>query len=158
MRRTRLAQCAAPWRALCPLTEGSLGDGIFNGEMFLQAQGRFGIGTDSNIQIDAPGGTAPTRIFAAAETSRPQCHDDDRRSVHRPLALCDAALQGGTQALGPQDRRLAPGHRADIVVLDADHPDLSGVRGDDMILDVYIFSAGRALIDRTIVGGVDVVK
>ena len=39
---------------LCPLTEGSLGDGIFNGEWFLQNSGRFGIGTDSNIEIDAP--------------------------------------------------------------------------------------------------------
>ena len=40
---------------LCPLTEASLGDGIFNGVDYLVAGGRFGIGTDSNIQIDAAG-------------------------------------------------------------------------------------------------------
>ena len=38
---------------LCPLTEASLGDGIFDAAGFLAAAGRFGIGTDSNIQIDA---------------------------------------------------------------------------------------------------------
>src|SRR5262245_2709751 len=38
---------------LCPLTETSLGDGIFDGASYLAAGGRFGIGTDSNIQIDA---------------------------------------------------------------------------------------------------------
>jgi formimidoylglutamate deiminase len=38
---------------LCPLTEASLGDGIFDGAAYLAARGRFGIGTDSNIQIDA---------------------------------------------------------------------------------------------------------
>ena len=38
---------------LCPLTEASLGDGIFGGADYLAAGGRFGVGTDSNIQIDA---------------------------------------------------------------------------------------------------------
>ncbi len=38
---------------LCPLTEASLGDGIFDGARYLAAGGRFGVGTDSNIQIDA---------------------------------------------------------------------------------------------------------
>jgi hypothetical protein len=38
---------------LCPLTEASLGDGLFDGAAYLAAGGRFGIGTDSNIQIDA---------------------------------------------------------------------------------------------------------
>jgi formimidoylglutamate deiminase len=30
---------------LCPLTEASLGDGIFDGAAYLAAGGRFGIGT-----------------------------------------------------------------------------------------------------------------
>ena len=49
----RLAKSGAV-AGLCPLTEGSLGDGIFNGETYLADGGRFGIGSDSNIQIDAP--------------------------------------------------------------------------------------------------------
>eukprot|EP01133_Synstelium_polycarpum_P025885 gene25885-31085_t len=36
---------------LCPLTEASLGDGIFDGVRYLGAGGRFGTGSDSNIRI-----------------------------------------------------------------------------------------------------------
>ncbi|MGH6754370.1 MAG: formimidoylglutamate deiminase, partial [Bradyrhizobium sp.] len=34
---------------LCPMTEASLGDGIFPAREFLDAGGRFGVGTDSNV-------------------------------------------------------------------------------------------------------------
>src|SRR5262249_52883471 len=48
----RLAQSGAV-AGLCPLTEASLGDGIFNGAEFFAAGGRFGVGSDSNIEIGA---------------------------------------------------------------------------------------------------------
>ncbi|MFX9073372.1 formimidoylglutamate deiminase, partial [Acinetobacter baumannii] len=38
---------------LCPLTEADLGDGIFDGVEYLEHEGRFGIGTDSNICVSA---------------------------------------------------------------------------------------------------------
>ncbi|HWT43727.1 MAG TPA: formimidoylglutamate deiminase, partial [Sphingopyxis sp.] len=38
---------------LCPITEGNLGDGIFPAVDYLAGGGRFGIGTDSNILVDA---------------------------------------------------------------------------------------------------------
>ena len=38
---------------LCPVTEANLGDGIFPARRFLGAGGAFGVGTDSNIRIDA---------------------------------------------------------------------------------------------------------
>src|SRR3569623_1451167 len=40
---------------LCPLTEANLGDGIFPANDYLAAGGRFGVGTASNILIDAAG-------------------------------------------------------------------------------------------------------
>jgi cytosine/adenosine deaminase-related metal-dependent hydrolase len=66
------------------------------------------------------------------------------------------ALKGGAQALGGGIGAIEAGRRADIVVLNADHPDLAGASGD-MVLDVYVFSAGRGLIDRVMAGGVPVV-
>src|SRR5690606_31091559 len=36
---------------LCPITESSLGDGIFNGVEWASHDGRYGIGSDSNIRI-----------------------------------------------------------------------------------------------------------
>ena len=47
-----LAQSGAV-AGLCPITEANLGDGIFPSAAYLEAGGRFGLGTDSNIQIDA---------------------------------------------------------------------------------------------------------
>ena len=38
---------------LCPITEANLGDGIFPARPFSQQGGRFGIGSDSNVLIDA---------------------------------------------------------------------------------------------------------
>ena len=58
---------------LCPITEANLGDGIFDAKTFTQAGGRFGIGTDSNVLIDAAGELRQLeytqRLSARRETS-----------------------------------------------------------------------------------------
>src|SRR6202000_373007 len=38
---------------LCPITEANLGDGLFPAQAFLAREGRIGIGSDSNVRIDA---------------------------------------------------------------------------------------------------------
>ena len=55
---------------LCPLTEASLGDGIFAGADYLAAGGAFGIGTDSNIQIDAAAELRQLRIALRSGCTR----------------------------------------------------------------------------------------
>lgn len=142
---------------LCPLTEGSLGDGIFNGETFLAAQGRFGIGTDSNIQIDAP---AELRQLEYSQRLKARARNvmttQEGESTGRSLYA--RGLAGGAQALAQPIGALAAGHRADIVVLDAEHPDLAGASSDDMVLDILVFSAGRDLIGTVLAGGKTVVR
>ena len=59
----RLAESGAV-AGLCPLTEASLGDGIFNGRDYRAAGGRFGIGSDSNILIDAGQELAALEVLA----------------------------------------------------------------------------------------------
>ncbi|HWV43250.1 MAG TPA: formimidoylglutamate deiminase [Pseudorhodoplanes sp.] len=151
----RLARSGAV-AGLCPLTEGSLGDGIFNGETYLATQGRFGIGTDSNIQIDAP---AELRQLEYSQRLKARARNvmtaSEGESTGR--SLYTRALAGGAQALAQPMGALAPGNRADIVVLDADHPDLAGASGD-MVLDVLVFSAGRGLIRTVIAAGQCVVS
>lgn len=146
----RLAQSGAV-AGLCPLTEGSLGDGIFNGETYLAANGRFGFGTDSNIQIDAP---AELRQLEYSQRLKARARNvmtvKEGESTGRSLYA--RALAGGAQALAQPIGALAAGHRADIVALDADHPDLAGASGD-MVLDVLVFSAGRDLIRTVLVAG-----
>ena len=46
----RLARSGAV-AGLCPITESSLGDGIFNGTQYLSASGSIGVGSDSNVHI-----------------------------------------------------------------------------------------------------------
>ena len=48
-----IAACGAAVE-LCPITEANLGDGIFPASTFLDAGGRFGIGSDSNVLIRMP--------------------------------------------------------------------------------------------------------
>jgi formimidoylglutamate deiminase len=146
---------------LCPLTEANLGDGIFAGATFLAQGGRIGVGSDSNILIDAAGELSmleySQRLALRARNVLAGVADG---STGR--ALFDAALAGGSQAL--QGRALdaarvglAPGAPLDLVTLASGHPALSG-RGGDEILDSWIFAGGRALIDCVWRAGVKLVS
>ena len=48
---TRRLAASGAVAGLCPITEANLGDGLFNAPDFVGRGGRFGIGTDSNVQI-----------------------------------------------------------------------------------------------------------
>lgn len=136
---------------LCPLTEASLGDGIFDGARFLTAGGRFGIGTDSNIDIDAAAELRQLEYSQRlAQRARNVMATDDGESTG--LRLYQTALAGGAQALGRGASAIAPGCRADIVVLDGEHPDFACVEGDRW-LDAWIFVAGRAAVRSVIANG-----
>jgi formimidoylglutamate deiminase len=47
---------------------------------------------------------------------------------------------------------LEPGARADLLVLDGDHPQLAGRQGD-VLLDSLVFSGNTNSIDHVMVGG-----
>jgi len=129
---------------LCPLTEANLGDGVFRGRVFLRAGGLFGIGTDSNILIDAAEELRTLEYSQRLATEeRNVLGGASGSSTGR--ALFEAALRGGARALGRRMSRLAPGADADVVSLDADHPALAGRRGD-ALLDAWIFAARPAVV------------
>lgn len=141
---------------LCPLTESSLGDGIFNGPQWIEAGGRYGVGTDSNIDIDAPGELRQLEYSQRLNLrGRNLMTTTEGESSARRLYA--DALTGGAQALQRPMGALAPGMSADFVVLDADHPDLAG-RGGDLLLDTYIYVAGRGAVRDVYAGGVRVVS
>ncbi|MBK8456615.1 MAG: formimidoylglutamate deiminase [Phyllobacteriaceae bacterium] len=122
---------------LCPLTEASLGDGVFDGARFVESGGRFGFGTDSNISISL---AAELRQLEYAqrlhERGRAVLADADRSTGR---VLFDAAVAGGAQAAGRGAGGIAPGAWADLIGLDASAVDLEGKRGDDL-LDAWIFA------------------
>ncbi len=141
---------------LCPITEANLGDGIFEGADYLAAGGRFGVGSDSNIEISAPG---ELKQFEYSQRLKHRARNvlAEREGQSTGRSLYEKALAGGAQALGRRIGAIAEGHRADLVVLDADHPDLAAVSGDRW-LDAYVFVAGRAAIDTVFVAGKPVVR
>ena len=70
--------------------------------------------------------------------------------------LLDGALAGGAQACGRRIGQIASGYRADVLVLDHNHPRLYGRGGDDL-LDSWIFSGNENLVRDVYVGGTKVI-
>jgi formimidoylglutamate deiminase len=136
---------------LCPITEANLGDGIFDAPGFLGAGGAFGVGTDSNVEITAPG---ELRLFEYSQRLGLRARNivSDGAGASTGATLYRQALAGGARAMGRQIGGIAPGQRADFVTLRAEAPELAAASGD-MILDQYIFVAGQRLIDTVHVGG-----
>ncbi len=140
---------------LCPITEANLGDGVFPVAAFLEADGRFGVGSDSNVEITVAG---ELRMLEYGQRLVRQARNVcARRGGSTGRALFGAAAAGGAQALGRPAGRLAPGAMADIVSLNGDSPLIAG-REDDAILDVWIFGGARDLVDRVWSGGSKVVS
>lgn len=128
---------------LCPITESSLGDGIFDGKAYLNFGGRFGVGSDSNVRISL---SEELRTLEYSQRLR-----DHGRAV---LATKDAstgrilfegAALGGAQAAGRNSGRIEVGALADFVALDSTAIDLVGKDGDD-VLDSYIFCGDDSMV------------
>ncbi|MBO6895462.1 MAG: formimidoylglutamate deiminase [Roseibium sp.] len=128
---------------LCPITESSLGDGIFDGVRYLENEGRIGIGSDSNIRISL---SEELRTLEYSQRLRDRC----RASVATPekstgRVLFDAVAQGGAQAIGRDAGSLQTGKQADLLALDGRSIDLEGREGDE-ILDAYIFAGDDRMV------------
>ena len=139
---------------LCPITESSLGDGIFDGVRWVGTGGRFGIGSDSNIRISL---SEELRTLEYSQRLRDRARAAlATRECSTGRVLFDGAVHGGAQAAGRASGAIAPGLWADLVALDGGAVDLYGRRGDT-VLDAWIFAgddrmiravwaAGRALV------------
>ncbi|MBB4954963.1 formiminoglutamate deiminase [Agrobacterium vitis] len=131
---------------LCPITEANLGDGTFNAEVFLNAGGRFGIGSDSNILI----GIADE--LRQLEYSQRLAHRARNVMAHPGGStgryVFDGAVAGGAAALMAESG-LAVGKPADVVSLTPRHD--IGLEGDQ-VLDSFLFANG-AVVDCVWVGG-----
>ena len=136
----------------CPSTEGNLGDGLFRLADWLDRHGSLAIGTDSHVVIDPfeelrwleyGQRTHTLRRTVAATAARPATG----------ARLLSAVLEGGRRASGRPIGRIEVGSRADLVVLDADHPRLVERDGDGL-LDSLVLAPGHHLVRHVMVGGI----
>jgi formimidoylglutamate deiminase len=136
---------------LCPTTEANLGDGIFNLGQYLAEGGAFGIGSDSHVSISPIEELRWLEYGQRLSTLR-RLVAADEAEPHTGARLFKTALEGGAQALGRRIGRLAPGYRADLVHIDAEHPRLAGYEGD-LLLDALVFSGNTNPVRDVMVGG-----
>jgi len=140
---------------VCPITEANLGDGVLDVRAYIDAGGRFGIGTDSNVQIGVADELRQMEyaqrllhrrrnVLAAPGAS---C---GRELLGRALAGGHAALAAGAVARGAP-AGIQVGAPGDLVALRPSDPLARGRVGDD-VLDAWIF-AGSRCVDAVWVGG-----
>ncbi|MBP2299282.1 formimidoylglutamate deiminase [Azospirillum picis] len=141
---------------LCLTTEANLGDGFYAAERYLGLGGRWGVGSDSHISV-SPVEELRWLEYGVRLTSgrRTVLSGGPRRSTGRRLV--EDAQAGGAQATSFETGRIAPGRRADIVVLDTGHP-LLAARTGDALLDGWIFSGNVPLVSDVVVAGRTVVR
>ncbi|SFD74428.1 formimidoylglutamate deiminase [Massilia yuzhufengensis] len=136
---------------LCPTTEANLGDGLFPLQAYIEAGGRFGIGSDSHVS------QSPVEELRWLEYGQRLLHQ--RRNIaftkeQRDVGqyLWQAALRGGAQATGRRVGALEEGRRADLLVLDGTHPNLDGAADED-VMGRFLFCGNDNLVRDVLCGG-----
>jgi formimidoylglutamate deiminase len=152
----RTAAKARACLGLCPVTEANLGDGIFDFVPWFELQGPWGIGGDSHVSV------SPFEELRALEYSqrlrlrvRNVASAEDRPDV--AANLWNAAAAGGAQSVAHPVGALAPGRRADFVVLDREDADFEGLPAS-ACLAVAMFSGNSSRVRDVFVGGRPVVE
>jgi formimidoylglutamate deiminase len=153
-----LAQSGAV-AGLCPLTEATMGDGYFPLIEYQLAGGAWGIGTDSHYS------TSPAeelRILECGKRLQLQrrnviAEPSSGIAAHSGRRLFDLALSGGERASAHGGGVIAPGHRADLVMLDPNSPVLLA-HGPATAFDAWVLSATDNPVRDVMIGGKWVLK
>jgi formimidoylglutamate deiminase len=136
---------------LCPTTEANLGDGLFPAVDYLAAGGRIAIGSDSQVTLD-PAQELRLLEYGQRLSLRRRSLLASESQVSVGEFLLRRSLAGGAQALGINAGDIAEGRRADLVVLDDQHPALYGKAGSTL-LDSWVFGCNSTPVKDVMVGG-----
>ena len=134
--------------AICTSTEGNLGDGLFPLRDYLDAGGRWGVGSDANSSVDP---VEELRWLEYGQRLRAQ-----RRNIASSMRMpsVGASLLDGVCASAANSTGF---DAVDRIVLDADAPILAGATEAD-VADRWIFSGNRPVVRDVEVAGVTVVE
>jgi formimidoylglutamate deiminase len=137
---------------LCPGTEANLGDGVFDLPSWMGRSGSWAVGSDSHVTRSWP---EELRLLEYSQRLMRR-----RRNVAAQAALCESsaaalfqgALDGGSAAAGQPLGGLAPGQRADFVVVDTGCNALAGIPAEHL-LDALVFSSPQPAFHEVFVAG-----
>lgn len=147
--RAQIIACGATV-VLCPLTEAYLGDGLFPAAEFSAAGGRLGLGSDSNVRIDAIEELRWLEYGQRLLTGRRGCFAD-RDGLG--ASLWRRVAGGGAAVLGMQLGALEAGAFADIVALDPASSIFAGAEGPAAVLDALVTGGDGRCIEQVWIGG-----
>lgn len=136
---------------LCPTSEANRGAGVFPFLRYREKQGFYGIGGDSHVA------QTPVEELRWLEYSQRLIlrRRNIAASAERPSVgsnLWREAAAGGARALARPAGAIAPGMRADLVVLDSAHVNLADRHGD-ALMDSLLFCGSDRLVRHVMVGG-----
>lgn len=128
---------------LCPITESSLGDGVFDGVSYLDTGGTIAIGSDSNIRISL---SEEIRTFEYSQRlrdhSRAALASDNKSTGRR---IFDEITKGGANAADRKTGHISVGYWADLLALDVNAFNFACSTGDT-ILDSFIFAGDDRMV------------
>ncbi|KIQ96597.1 formimidoylglutamate deiminase [Lysobacter sp. A03] len=133
--------------AICPTTEANLGDGLFRLRDYLEAGGRWGVGSDSNSSV------SPVEELRWLEYGQRLVTRRRNIAVSAETPSVGETLLQGVLASASD----STGHRLDpvgpdMLVLDGDAPQFAGATEADVV-DRWIFSGNRPLVRQAWVDG-----
>jgi formimidoylglutamate deiminase len=127
---------------ICPSTEANLGDGIFDMAAWRSQGGRWGIGSDSHVCVNAAEELMLLEYSQRLATrQRNVLARDGAPDVSTAMTL--DAVSGGAQASGRAIAGLAVGQQADCLALDARHPLLCQLPTPQAMLSAHVFASHR---------------
>ena len=134
--------------AICTTTEGNLGDGLFPLRDYLDAGGRWGVGSDSHISVSP---VEELRWLEYGQRLRAQRRNiaSSMRSPSVGMTLLEGAFGSAADSTGFAAK--------DRLVLDAQAPILAGAVEADVI-DRWLFSGNANVVRDVEVAGVRVVE
>jgi formimidoylglutamate deiminase len=136
---------------ICPTTEANLGDGIYPTAEYMQQGGKLAIGSDSHIAVNVADelrtleyGQRLTKHQRAVLVSK------DCTSVGQ--YLYQHAAINGADAVNQNVGEIGIGKRADLVVLDTNHPTLYA-KDATSLLDAAIFACHKLPVKDVMMAG-----
>lgn len=147
----------------CPTTERNLGDGVVPADSFFGAGVRVSLGTDSHTQIDLLEDareleyhlrlkTLRRNVLAPGVVEGESVAEGTSEVAALAARLFECATLMGAESIGAHAGEFEQGRAADFFTVDLEDPTIAGASQDDL-LPAIVFSASRAAVRETAVGG-----